>query len=280
MRVDFMVIGSQKCGTTSLARQLADHPQIAFCSEKEPGYFHKSDDWRVGIDDYHRLYSPQPGQLCGEASTYYTFLPEWLDTHKRLYEYNPDLKLIYIMRQPVERIISHYSHNLVRSIDTAPAEWAVLNQPSYLNRSRYAVQIRPYLELFERENILLLVFEEYTADQVAALQQVATFLGIDPQPFLETDTSAAHQSVGEPYLKYDAVRSIVKTGVFQKLRTVVPASIRQPVRHRLLSNKLEQKPEFSAAVKHTLWRLLEDDVRAIEDLLGRPLDVWRQGYAD
>jgi hypothetical protein len=280
MRVSFMVIGAHKCGTTSLARQLAGHPQICFCAEKEPGYFHKTDDWRVGIDDYHHLYSPRPGQICGEASTFYTFLPEWLDTHKRLYDYNPDLKFIYIMRQPVERIISHYAHNLVRSIDTAPPEWTVLNRPSYLNRSRYAVQIRPYLELFERENVLLLIFEEYTADQIAGLQQVAAFLEIDPQPFLEADTTPAHKSVGEPYLKYDSVRAVVKTGVFQKLRTIVPASIRQPVRHRLLSNKLGQKPELSTAVRRTLWRLLEDDVRAIEELLGRPLDVWRQGYAD
>jgi hypothetical protein len=275
-----MVIGAQKCGTTSLARQLAAHPQICFCAEKEPGYFHKTEEWRAGINDYHRLYTPRPGQICGEGSTYYTFLPEWLDTHKRLYEYNPDLKLIYIMRQPVERIISHYAHNLVRSIDTAPPEWAVLNQPSYLNRSRYAVQIRPYLELFERENILLLVFEEYKADQIAGLLQVAAFLNIDPQPFLETNTSPVHKSVGEPYLKYDSVRAIVKSDVFQKLRTVVPAAIRQPIRHRLLSNKLEQKPEFSATVKHMLWRFLEDDVRAMEELLGRPLDIWRQGYVD
>jgi hypothetical protein len=280
MRVDFMVIGAQKCGTTSLARQLASHPQICFCAEKEPGYFHKTENWRASIHDYHRLYSPRPGQLCGEASTYYTFLPEWLDTHKRLYEYNRDLKLIYIMRQPVERIISQYAHNLVRGIDTAPPEWAVLNRPSYLNRSRYSVQIRPYLELFERDNVLLLVFEEYAADQMAALHQAAAFLNIDPQPFLETDTSPAHQSISEPYLKYHSARAIVKTGAFQKLRSVVPASIRQPVRRRFLSNQLEQKPKLPAAVKYTLWRFLEDDVRAIERLLGRPLEIWRQGYAD
>ena len=101
MRVDFMMIGAQKAGTTSLAAQLAAHPQICFCREKEPGYFHKTDDWTAGLDQYHSLYSPTPGQLCGEASTYYTFFPEFCETHKRLYDYNPALKLIYVVRQPV-----------------------------------------------------------------------------------------------------------------------------------------------------------------------------------
>lgn len=280
MLVDFMMIGAQKAGTTSLASQLAAHPSIAFCREKEPGYFHKTEAWRAGLDGYHSLYSPQPGQICGEASTFYTFFPEFTETHKRLFDYNPDMKLIYIMRQPVERVLSHYAHNLVRNLDANPPDKAVFLSPDYVNRSRYAVQIRPYLELFEREQVMLLVFEEYVRDQVGTLRQLAGFLGIDAQPFVDMDTAAQHKTVGEPYLKYESVRSVVKTPAFQKLRNVVPASIRQPVRHKLLSNKLEQKPEVQPATKQALWRLLEDDVRGIEDLLGRRLAVWRRGYTD
>ena len=92
MRVDFMIIGAQKAGTTSLAAQLAAHPQVCFCREKEPGYFHQTADWRAGLDGYHALYDPRPGQLLGEASTYYTFFPEYRGTAERLY----DLSLIHI----------------------------------------------------------------------------------------------------------------------------------------------------------------------------------------
>lgn len=278
MVVDFMIIGAQKCGTTSLANQLASHPAICFCAEKEPGYFNQTGDWRAGIEAYHALYSPAPGQLCGEASTFYTFLPEYPNTHKHLFEYNPDLKLIYVMRQPVERALSHYTHNLVRELDTRPPDVALFAAPEYVNRSRYGVQLRPYLELFDRDNILLLVFEEYVRDQVAALQQIAGILDIDPQPFAAAETEAQHKSVGEPYLKYDSMRSFVKTPVFRRLRSMVPESIRQPVRHRLLSNTLAAKPELSAQDRQTLWRLLEDDVLAVETLLGRRLDEWRRGY--
>jgi hypothetical protein len=280
MRVDFMMIGAQKCGTTSIAAQLAAHPQICFCAEKEPGYFHKTEEWRAGLDGYHSLYHPRPGQLLGEASTFYTFFPEFRGTAARLYDYNPALKLIYVMRQPVERIISHYTHNLVREIDTRPPDAAVFQGPDYLNRSRYAVQIRPYLELFGPENVLLLLFEEYKVDQIATLYRIALFLDIDPTPFDEADTTPQHQSVGQPYLRSEALRHFTHTDVFQKMRGIVPAAIRQPIRHKLLSNKIEAKPEFSAGLRRDLWRLLEDDVRTIEEMLGRRLDEWRRGYTD
>ncbi len=153
MQVDFMLIGAQKCGTTTLANQLASHPGICFCREKEPGYFNSTDNWQAGLDTYHALYDPRPGQLCGEGSTMYTFLPEFDNTHERLYAYNPDLKFIYVMRHPVERVISNYAHRLVRNTVSVPPQEAVFAKPEYVNRSRYGVQLRPYVKLFGRERI-------------------------------------------------------------------------------------------------------------------------------
>ncbi len=280
MRVDFMMIGAQKAGTTSLAAQLAAHPQICFCRDKEPAYFHQAADWRADIERYHALYNPRPGQLLGEASTHYTFFPEYRGTAERLYEYNPALKLIYVMRQPVERIISLYTHNVVRELEKRPPDVAVFDDPTYVNRSRYGVQLRPYLELFGPENVLLLVFEEYTADQVTALYRVAEFLGIAAAPFEETDTTPLHQSVGQPYLRYQTLRDFTKSDVFQKVRNIIPAAVRQPIRHRLLSNTITAKPTFARETKQALWRLVEDDVHTVEQLLGRRLENWRRGYSD
>jgi len=280
MRVDFMMIGAQKAGTTSLAAQLAAHPQICFCREKEPAYFHQVADWRAELERYHALYDPRPGQLLGEASTHYTFFPEYRATAERLYEYNPALKLIYVMRQPVERIVSAYTHNFVREIDRLPPDVAVFADPTYVNRSRYGVQLRPYLELFGPENVLLLVFEEYTADQVTALYRVAEFLGIAAAPFEETDTTPLHQSVGQPYLRSQALRDFTKSEMFQKMRSIIPAAVRQPIRHRLLSNTIDEKPAFARETKQALWRLVEDDVHTVEQLLGRRLENWRRGYSD
>jgi hypothetical protein len=279
MLVDFMIIGAQKCGTTSLAEQLAQHPEICFCRIKEPGYFHQTEQWRAQLDRYHSLYQPRPGQLCGEASTFYTFLPEWRETHARLFAYNPALKLIYIMRQPVERVVSHYTHDLVRGIVKEPPEKVVFQDPTYINRSRYAVQLQPYLELFGREQLLLLIFEEYVADQRGVLDQIAGFLTISPQGFDHTPPVHAHKSVGEHQLKYGVLRDFVRTNLFRSLRSAIPAGVRKPIR-RYLSNAVTEKPLFSPTVKRDLWRFVEGDVCQVEALLGRRIDVWRQGCGE
>lgn len=270
-----MIIGAQKCGTTSLAAQLAQHPGICFSQPKEPLYFHKVQDWQPGLEAYHRCFSPREGQICGEASTMYTFLPEFQGTHNRLHAYNPQLKLIYVMRHPVDRVISNYAHDRVRGLIKDPPEVAVLRDPVYINRSRYCVQIRPYIELFGCKQVLLLVFEEYVSDQLRTLVQIATYLGLPPEPFKEVGAESKHRSVGEWYLKYRLARELVGSPAFQRARPHVPAAIRRPVRN-LLSNKLEEKPSFSPSLRQTLWRFLEDDVRGIEELLGRRLDLWRE----
>lgn len=134
--------------------------------------------------------------------------------------------------------------------------------------------------VIQPRNILLLTFEEYNADQIASLAQIAAFLRIDPNLYGEPDTTPQHQSVGQPYIRYEAVRNFTETQTFQRMRSIIPASVRQPIRHRLLSNKLDEKPSFSPEVKQSLWRLLEDDVNTVERLLGRWLDSWRRGYSE
>jgi len=276
MRVNFMIIGAQKCGTTSLASQLAQHSDVCFSQVKEPGYFNQSDDWAKHLDSYHELYAPRSGQICGEASTMYTFLPEYLGTHARLHEYNPKLKLIYIMRNPVERLISNYAHDLVRGLVNGDPGETIAQQPAYLNRSRYFHQIRPYVDIFSRENILLLVFEEYVADQQATLKKIARFLNIGEIEFDGISRSEKHRTVGTWYLKYAPARKLAETALFQKIRPSIPLAIRRSIR-RKLSNKLDEKPTIKADLREKLWGSLEPEISAIEQLMGRRLESWHNG---
>ena len=275
MLVDFMIIGAQKSGTTSLASQLSSHPEICFCKIKEPGYFHSTTDWRMNLEGYHQLYSPVEGQILGEASTMYTFLPEFRNTYKKLYEYNPNLKFIYIMRHPVERIVSHYTHRMLRNQVKEPLETAVFNDPSYINRSRYGLQIQPYINHFGRENILLLIFEEYVSDQLMTLEKIADFLKIDAAPLKTVDTKPKHQSVGNTYLKYQSFRNLANADAFKSVRGLIPVSLRKSIRQKL-SNQIQEKPEFSQELRELLWQFVEDDVCKIETLLQRNLTVWRK----
>ncbi len=277
MRVNFMIIGAQKSGTTSLAAQLADHPQIGFSRIKEPGFFNSTADWEGNLEGYHELFEGGSGPLFGEASTMYTFLPEAPSTCRRIHAYNPEMKLIYIMREPVARLISHYSHSVARGMEQRPPQEAVNEDPRYINNGRYAVQIRPYIELFGRENVLLLIFEEYIADPDHTLREVADFLGVSGDGFQQPDESRQNRSVGVPHLKYTSMEKFTQTKFFQAVRDYVPEELRHTVRYRLLSNKLEAAPVFTPELQETLWRFFVDDVSSIEDLLGRGLPVWRKG---
>lgn len=279
-----MIIGAQKSATTSLAGQLASHPEVSFCSKKEPGYFQRVEDWKAELSAYHALYHPGAGQICGEASTMYTFLPEWTGTAERLHEYNPELKLIYLMRQPVDRIVSNYAHSLKMGRPAAAPEVEVLQNPSYVNRSRYGMQIRAYLDLFPREQILLLLFEDYVSAPRQTLEQVAAFLHLNPAPFQTIDTSARNASV-KPNHAPAPLRAIQQSRWVRRLRAAVPeaashrlrawASV-HPTVERFAASELPELPEFSAELRRTLWRLLEDDVAVVEKLLGRELAEWRR----
>lgn len=109
MKVDLMIIGAQKCGTTTLYDILNLHPSLRGCRYKEPEFFSISPDWKANIDSYHSLFEQGNGVLYFEGSTTYTFYPlRNLNIWDDLFEYNRKLKFIYIVRNPIERIISSY----------------------------------------------------------------------------------------------------------------------------------------------------------------------------
>jgi hypothetical protein len=270
--VDVMLIGAQKSGTTALAQQLGGHPQVCLSAEKEPAYFNTGDDWRRGLDAYHALFSPAPGQLCLEASTMYTFLPEFGGTHDRIHAYNPDVKLLYVMRDPVERMLSNYAFRRVRRLTADPPEVALITDPTFVNRSRYGMQLRPYFDRFPVEQIHLMVFEEHVADTALSLKEVGGFLGIAPDAFQSVDTVTKHASTGESRLS-ERGRRLKRHPVGGRAVAAVPAPVRR-LAGRTFRTTLQQKPSVTPEFRERLWRLVEDDVAQVERWLGRPVQAW------
>jgi hypothetical protein len=271
-RVNFMLIGAQKAGTTSLSHQLAQHPQVAFCYHKEPDFFSRHADWQARLPEYHQLYQVAPGKVYGEGSTTYTWIPEYPDTAARLHAYNPHLKLIYIMRQPVERTISHYLHHLQRARTRFPKEVEIFEVPTYINHSRYAMQLRPYLELFPRHALQPVIFEEYIQNPLAALHAIAAHIGVDPAGFDNIDLSAQNQTA-------DRLSERKLKVWLTPLARLFPLKFRNALRGPFMY-QMKEKVVFDPAVKQLLWRFLEDDVAFIEGLLGRGLPAWRAGYTE
>jgi len=267
-RVSFILIGSQKSGTTSLSRQLAQHPQISFSRHKEPNFFSDPIPQLQSEADYHALFAPGPDLCRGEASTTYTWLPQYPETAQRIHDYNPDMKLLYIMRQPVERIRSHYTHRMLRARTQLPQEEEVLANPIYVNRSRYAMQLRPYLALFPRESLYPIVLEEYSLDPLRVLHAIALHLGIEPGGFDGVDLTPQYRStdrLGDTRLKR----------LLKPVRRHVPQPARKSLR-RFFVYRPKVLPTFSEETKRLLWRLVELDVVELERIMGREIPLWRR----
>jgi hypothetical protein len=262
MKADFIIIGAQKSGTTSLAQQLELSPHICFSREKEPHFFSLAAEWSKDLGRYHELFDPEDDQICGEASTSYSFLSEYPHVPKALYEYNPSMKLIYIMRSPVERIISHYSHKLMRGLGDSDPEREILRYPEYIDRTRYGYVISEYLKVFPRGQMLFLVFEEYVSNPSRTLQQICSFLGVPELNEVVSEaknkSTGSHKSRISPMFYGDRLLSYSPRWLRRRLSNYITI-------------KLPEKPVVSDIVRRKLWESLEDEVQSVEQYLGRKL---------
>jgi hypothetical protein len=180
MLPNFVVIGAQKSGTSSLYSYLNSHPQVFMSTPKEPQYFATERNWSLGQEWYESLFRDAgEATAVGEASTVYTKHPVHHGVPERMARLIPEARLIYLLRHPVERIRSHYEHLLRLGSESRPLAVAVLEDPKFVNYSSYAFQIEQYLDWFPRNQMLVVTSEDLRNKRRATLRRVFEFLGID-----------------------------------------------------------------------------------------------------
>lgn len=265
LMVNAIIIGVQKCGTTTLANWISQHPQVQFCSQKEPDFFSRNPDWKEGLDAYHNLYgigeSFSDDKLWIEASTSYSWYLEFPDVATRLHEYNPELKLIYIVREPISRIKSHYKHNFLKGHTKKSFSKAVVKEPEYLAHSSYEVQARPFLNSFQRENLLFLKFEDLITREDTVLTKVFDFL--DLPPVIGRDKfDFSPQNVSDSLKKVSPLKKFIAP-----LVRFLPLNWRLQLRKVFYRNhtvELDTSPRLEAQ----LYQLLLSDIQAFNNLTG------------
>lgn len=193
----FFIIGAQRCGTTYLHHLLADHPEVemAMPLKPEPKFFLIDDLYQLGIDHYERTYfsGKETAWLRGEKSTSYI---ESETAARRLVSHFPAAKIVIALRDPVERAISNYHFTVQNGLETLPMKQAFLQEGdrlregladskisvspyAYLARGRYLDYLRIYEQYFPREQIILLLFEEFIGS-LGAIQRLFEALRIWP----------------------------------------------------------------------------------------------------
>lgn len=251
---------------------LRSHPSIVRCDKKEPGFFCTCKDWRKEICDYHSLYQWKEGALHFEASTSYTFYPHRnLNVWKNLFAYNADLKIIYIVRNPIERIISAYMHLYERGFTNLGIQRAIIKKPGLLNITRYATQIRPFLEEFGVKQVRILFFEDLIKDQTLIRNQLCDFLDISIDGFSDVSQIHANKTMGsaKKHHKYDDPGIIL-----DRVRKYVPF-----VWNIITDNTgrcFDKKPVLPGRFQEMILFLLRKEIDELEAMTDRNLDIWRE----
>ena len=171
-----MIIGSMKCGTTSLFNYLNENPEICAAVKKEPEYFSKNRSEPKSIDEYEKLWAFDKAvhKFALEASTGYAKYPFMPDVPRQIFELGLNPKFIYIVRNPVERIISHYKYMRKKN------DWLLdITDEHLINTSKYYSQLQRYTEFFKRKNILVLDYDKLKTDPKSTMITIYKFLQLN-----------------------------------------------------------------------------------------------------
>lgn len=192
-RVEFLVAGAQKAGTTALFDYLTEIPALELPAVKEAHFFDDENgvDWvDPDYSAYHGLFA-DPDRLWGEATPIYLY---WPNAIERAHAYNPAMKLIFLFRNPIERAWSHWKMEYARGKETEPFGWCIREGRarmaegtpypgfhrvySYIERGFYGRQLARVLRQFPREQLLLLGSDDLRRDPTGTIHAICAFLGV------------------------------------------------------------------------------------------------------
>jgi hypothetical protein len=274
MLPNFLIVGAQKAGTTSLWHYLRTHEDVFLPDNKEPGYFAEEFGWNNGIRWYERFFTgAEQCRAIGEASTHYTMYPYFRGVPKRIASVLPDVRIIYIMRDPIERMRSCYVQLLSDGQERRPMKDALFLDPGYVYLTRYAMQIEQYFDYFPANHILLMTAEDLRSRRAESMGKVLSFLDVSQDTpidlFSEENQSSAKRApraCGRLLMSVadcEAVSSKIRRGTRQLLRF-------KPMTRAILDHETEMDD-------HLRKRLVDSvlpDVAELRRWLGPTFDGW------
>ncbi len=278
-RVSFIGIGAQKCASTWLHDVLAQHPRIGMPpGKKEVDFF--SNHYDFGFQWYEGHFAGSGSRLAGEISPSYLHTP---GTAERVAHYNPDMRVILIVREPVARAFSNHKHEVrighFQGADLS-FEAGLRNNPSYIEQGLYARHLRRWLEVFPREHILVLRFDDVFARPRDVAVQVCNFLAIVELP---PDVDVSRKS-NESYLVRSTLMERGKNSMRSTLRSLglgkawdLLGNSGLRARYRRANRMV---PEHAIGMPDpptidALKAIFRPDIDELEQLTGLTFDTWR-----
>ncbi|MEO0532120.1 MAG: sulfotransferase [Planctomycetota bacterium] len=285
---DFVIVGAPKCGTTTLYQYLLRHPGIFMSTPKEMSFFSKPEVYARGFPWYTALFEPAgDDQLCGEASTTYARWPTYEGTAERMADAVPEARLIYLVRNPVDRVYSFYAHRMREQVSAGIDEFLAAT-PEAIHSGLYMSQLDELLRHFPREQLHVLLLDDLKASPQAVIDGVLGFLGLDSIDLAAEKKIVANQGSGH----FAATQSVTRlTGAIKRVPVLgqavrmVPRGTRRaafewlqkgPVGRRLKKRHTRQMTSLTPALRRRLYGHFRDDLDRFEAFLGRDLSHWKE----
>ena len=276
MLPNLIVIGAAKCGTTSLHEYLDTHPEISMSQEKEPHFFVEEKNFGKGLEWYESHFDPD-APVRGESSPGYSAFPLYRGVAERMAQTIPDARLVYLVRDPIDRIVSHYTHRTVNWPEMETLE-EVLAAPGLrdwiVTPSHYWLQLEQYLAHFDESRILVIDSDELRSRRDETLASVFAFLGVDSS-FRSSEFELAHNAAtGQTRMNragHTVSSLLVRTLGSRRshaLRARAPAALKLPFRYEV------EPPVLPDELRAELEEELRGDVERLRAHTGLAFSGW------
>ncbi len=262
----FLIIGAMKAGTTTLYEDLSHVPGLYLPPEKEPDDLACPEvETTEGLARYEAKFAACPrGAIAGEASTAYAKRPTYEGVAARARTLLGDeLKVIYLTRDPVRRIVSQYHHLWGLSLEHRPLNRAVLEDETYVAYSRYGWQLDPWRAVLPPEQVLVMPFEDYVASRHACLARICAFLGVAAPT--SVDASHRNASAGKRIVRQGSAWSRIGHSDFYmyRIKPLLPTGLRDRIKALVLPAAREVTEELAPETRAELERRLGQGPAAI-----------------
>jgi hypothetical protein len=269
----FLVIGAPKAGTTSLHHYLGSHPEVFMPEGKELDFFITECNWPRGTEWYRRQFeAARAAKAVGEASPRYTQHPYYRGVAERAAALVPDARLVYLIRDPLEQMLSHYADRRRYDVEPEPLNRALLENPVYLETARYAFQLEQFLACFPLDQLYVAAAEQLRAPETrrVTLAGILRFIGVEDR--WSSDTLEQEHNIAVAPRRW-LFQRFAASRWWEPLTEVAPGWLKRPVRP-LVHRRPAPRDELTELVERELIARLRDDVERLKELVGPDLAGW------
>ena len=301
---DFFIVGAPKCGTTSLCKYLEQHSNIFIPPVKEFYYFCTDSTGKKRantLEEYLSFFEDGQGKLCGEGSVWHLFTKK---AALEIYKFNPEAKIIIMLREPVSVMYSLHSMHLANGSNEEildfklaleaeedrkqgkriPKKCFRLEELLYREVVKFTEQVKRYFDTFGREQVHIIIFDDFKSNPDQVYRETLEFLGVEPDFVPDLTSRNPNRRVRNATLQQLIIKPPTKLLEIGKYFVPFPRSVRRNLLQKLkqtvrrFNTQKAPRPPLDPELRRSLQQEFAPEIEKLSDLLGRDLTYWSKDY--